>query len=427
MSPSTPAPATPRRIAIVGSGIAGLTCAHVLSPEHEVVLFEADDRLGGHSNTVDVVDPEVGPLAIDTGFIVHNERNYPGLIRLFDELDVATSPTTMSFGVVDRARRLEYRATSPRTIFANRRNLADPAIWRMLGDIPRFWRHARAVLAHPPTDGASPTLGEFVEGHRYSPAFVTMHLEPMLSAIWSSDPALVAGMPVATLFRFLDNHGLLGIGNRPQWRYVVGGSRTYVEALVDRADAKFHTAQPVDAVTRTADDVTIETADLRESFDAVILACHADQALRMLAAPTPDELAVLGAIRFQPNAATLHTDVSVLADSPRARAAWNVDLTASEGAPTVTYDLTELQHLGGSRRYLLSLNMDDRIDDTQVLARFDYAHPLLDVPAVEAQRLLADVNGADRVYFCGAWTGYGFHEDGLRSALDVCERLGVRW
>jgi predicted NAD/FAD-binding protein len=415
-----------RRVAVVGSGIAGLTCAHVLGPHREVVLYEADDRLGGHANTVVVEDPDGTEVAVDTGFIVHNRRNYPNLVRLLDELDVPTQPTEMSFGVTDRRAGLTYRATNPSTLFADRRNLARPAVWRMLADVVRFWRSARHLL-EAPDDHSALTLGAFVDAEGYSEAFLEWHLRPMVSAIWSADPHGLERAGALTTLRFLDNHGVLGLGDRPQWRTIVGGSRVYVDAVARRFDGKVRLGCPVRAVVRKPSGVDAVTDDGREAFDDVILACHSDQALRLLADPTPDERRILGAIAYQPNHAVLHTDVSLLSPNQRAWAAWNYEVVPDAASVAVTYDLTTLQRLAGSQRYLVSLNQATRIDPSRVLGTFDYAHPVLDLDATQAQRRLDRISGVDRVHFCGAWAHNGFHEDGMVSALEVCARLGVQW
>ena len=339
------------RIAIVGSGIAGLTCAHVLGPHHDVVLYEAAPRLGGHANTVDVEDPGTGRIQIDTGFIVHNDRNYPNLVRLLDELGVPTIDTEMSFGVVDRdpgspTFGLAYRATNPNTIFADRRNLLRPAMWRMLRDIPRFHRVARAFLA----DGDDETtLGELLAAHRFSHELVELHLLPMGAAVWSADPTRFAEFPARTLFRFLANHGLLGIGDRPQWRTIRGGSRVYVDAIAARFAGEIRLAAPVTSVRRTGAGVEVTANGVVDRFDRLILATHSDQALAVLADPTPVEQKVLGAVAYQPNRATLHTDTSLLPPQRRAWSAWNYERRGPEQrAATLTYDMTTLQHLPGS-------------------------------------------------------------------------------
>lgn len=424
-----------QRIAVVGSGIAGLTCAHVLGPHHDVVLFEADPRLGGHSNTVDVVDPEAGTVAVDTGFIVHNDRNYPNLVRLFAELGVRTIDTEMSFAVTDRDPAsptcgLTYRATSPNTLFADRRNLARPAMWRMLRDVARFYRDANAFLAAP-NDRIS--LDDFLIANGYGREFLDLHLIPMGAAVWSADPATFGEFPALSLLTFLSNHGLLGVRDRPQWRSIPGGSRVYVRAIADRFAGEIRTSSPVLRVERRHHDdegVVVVTRSGRESFDRVVLAVHSDQALRMLADPSPSELGILGSVRYQRNRATLHTDTGLLSPRRRAWAAWNYDCRPggpTGGAATVTYDMTALQHLSGRDRYLVSLNSDEHIDPDRVIRTFDYAHPVFDRAAVDAQSRFDEIDGTGGVHYCGAWWGHGFHEDGIRSGLRVCARLGIGW
>ncbi len=420
-----------QRIAVVGSGIAGLTCAHELGADHDVVLFEAAPRLGGHANTVDVHDRTAGGLAIDTGFIVHNDRNYPHLLDLFEELDVPTVDTEMSFAVTDRdpdspTCGFTYRATSPNTLFADRRNLGRPAMWRMLRDIVRFYRQATTFL----DDGDDvTTLDEFIARHGYGREFTELHLIPMGAAVWSTDPNAFGAFPARNLFTFLHHHGLLGVGDRPQWRTIVGGSRVYVDAIAARFPGTIRVATPVQRLERPgAPGVgpTVVTADGRETFDRVIVATHSDQALRLLADPSEVQREVLGAIRFQPNRAVLHTDTSLLSPRRRAWAAWNYDRrSADQDAATLTYDMTALQHLPGSERYLVSLNSTDRIDPARVIDTFDYAHPVFDGPAIRAQQRFDEIDGADGFHFCGAWWGYGFHEDGIASGRRVCERIAT--
>jgi predicted NAD/FAD-binding protein/DUF1365 family protein len=419
-------------IAVVGSGIAGLTCAHVLGPHHDVVLYEASPRLGGHADTVDVDDPEAGRLAVDTGFIVHNDRNYPNLVALFEELGIATVDTEMSFGVTDRdpsspTHGFTYRATNPNTIFADRRNLVRPATWRMLRDIARFYREARAFL----DDGDDRTsLAEFLDQHEFSRELVELHLLPMGASVWSADPSRFADFPARALFRFLDNHGLLSVGNRPQWRTIPGGSRVYVEAIAARFPGEIRTSSPVTAVRRLPGRRGVEVTSLghRERYDRVILATHSDQALRMIVEPTPVEQKVLGAIAYQPNRATLHTDTALLPPQRRAWSAWNYERRSrDQHSATLTYDMTTLQHLPGAQRHLVSLNSDDHIDPAAVLRSVEYAHPVFDGDAIDAQRRFEEIDGVDRIHYCGAWWGYGFHEDGMVSGLRVCHRIGVDW
>ncbi len=436
------------RIAVVGSGISGLTCAHVLGPHHDVVLFEADDRLGGHSNTVEVEDPTAGPIGIDTGFIVHNDRNYPNLVRLFDELGLETVDSEMSFAVTDRATGLCYRATSPNTLFADRRRLLDRSMWRMLADITRFYRNGRRLLAAVESDGGTnaetPTIGQFLADGGYSQVFIDHHLIPMGASVWSAEPEQFNLFPATTLLRFLDNHGLLSVGDRPMWRTLRGGSRTYVKAVADRFDGEIRLSQPVTAIRRLTDGgavdggavdggavngsaVEVTTDDGVEQFDHVILAAHSDQSLAALSDPTEAEKRYLSAVRYQPNRATLHFDDTVMPPKRLAWAAWNYDQDPANTSAALTYDLTLLMRLDGSRRYFVSLNSDDRINQAKVLASFDYAHPVFDHPAIEAQSALAAANGTQNTWFCGAWMGYGFHEDGMASGLAVCRSLGVDW
>lgn len=418
------------RIAVVGSGIAGLTCAHVLGPHHDVVLYEAAPRLGGHANTVDVDDPVAGRIAVDTGFIVHNDRNYPNLVALFDELGVETVDTEMSFGVTDRDPQsptygFTYRATNPNTLFADRRNLVRPAMWRMLRDITRFYRDASAFLE----DGDDDTsLADFLDAGGFSRELVALHLLPMGASVWSADPSRFAEFPARSLFRFLEHHGLLGVGDRPQWRTIPGGSRVYVDALAARFPGEIRTSSPVTSVRRTDEAVEVTAGGAVDRFDRVILATHSDQALAMLADPTPVEQKVLAAVAYQPNRATLHTDTSLLSPYRRAWSAWNYERrSADQATATLTYDLTTLQHLPGAERYLVSLNSDDHIDPARVITSIEYAHPVFDGDAIDAQRRFDEIDGVDRVHYCGAWWGYGFHEDGMVSALRVCHRIGVDW
>ncbi len=433
------------KIAIIGSGIAGLSCAHVLGPHHDVTLFEAADRLGGHSNTVPVTDPQAGELHVDTGFIVHNDRNYPNLVRLFNELEIPVQDTEMSFGVHDRGTNFSYRATSLATLFADKSNLFKPTMWRMLIDIARFYRAGNRLVAAAARDttGSSATeqnaeeidleqtIGEFLADGRYSTAFRDLHLIPMGASVWSADPATFDAFPAVSLLRFLKNHGLLGVGNRPQWRTIVGGSRVYVNAIAARFSGDIRLSAAVTSLARTDDGVVASSAGGAEFFDRVVLACHSDQALELLSDPTADEKDVLGSIRYQPNRATLHTDTSVLSPIQATWSAWNYDRPQIDAEPTgfstLTYDMTDLQRLPGERRYLVSLNSDHRIDPSTVLAQFDYDHPVFDGPAIAAQQRFDEIDGHRHTHFCGAYWGYGFHEDGITAALRVCKKLGVDW
>ncbi len=420
----------PVRIAVVGSGIAGLACAHILGPHHEVVLYEAQDRLGGHSNTVVVDDPELGPTGIDTGFIVHNDRNYPNLIRLFAELDIDVVDSEMSFAVHDPEADVYYRATNLNTLFAQRRRLVDPAMWRMLADIARFHRSGRRLLAlvdDGETGWNDLTIGEMLDRDRYHPEFIDRHLIPMGAAVWSTPPGRFRDFPAVNLLRFLDNHGLLSVGNRPQWRTVAGGSRTYVAAIERRFDGSIRRGCPVRAVAPADGGVTVVTDGGDEMFDQVILACHSDQSLPLVASSAPQLAGELAAVTYQPNRATLHTDVGILPPHSRSWAAWNYRIEPDSAASTVTYDLTRLMRLATDVRYLVTLNNPDRIDADRIIRQIEYSHPVFDHAATAAQTRIRAGNGSAGIWLCGAWMGYGFHEDGMRSAVDVCRGLGVEW
>jgi predicted NAD/FAD-binding protein len=414
------------RIAIIGSGISGLTCAHLLHPRHEVMVFEVDGRPGGHTNTVEVeVDGQ--HHAVDTGFIVHNDRTYPGFVGLLDDLGVATRASEMSFSVSDEASGIEWCGTSLATLLAQPRNIGNGAFQRMVLDVVRFNRAAGRIAA----DGADPdlTLGEFLAQRRWSRPFIDWYLTPMGSAIWSADPASFVQMPMLTFARFFDNHGLLRVGDRPQWRTVVGGAARYVDAVLRPLGARVQLGIGVAKVVRRREEgiVELRTTDGQlVEFDQVILATHSDQALRLLADPSPMEQQVLGAIRYQPNRAVLHTDERLLPRSPRARASWNYHRAAVEQAlATVTYDMNRLQGITSRQPILVTLNREDDIDPAAVLRSFDYAHPVLDAGAVRAQARRDEICGHHGTWFAGAYWGSGFHEDGVQSALHVCRGLGV--
>lgn len=415
------------KVAVVGSGISGLVCAHLLHPAHDVVLFEQEDRPGGHTNTVEVAVDGVRHR-VDTGFIVYNERTYPGFTALLAHLGVATRDSDMSFSVADERTGLEWRGSSLSTVYAQRRNLLRPSHHRMLADIARFNRACRRLLADPGADSGL-TLGDFLAGGGWSRLLVESYLVPMGSAIWSADPRAFSAIPALTFARFFDNHGLLRLRDQPQWRTVTGGARSYVDALLAPLPGRVRYGAAVEKVVRQPGWGTVElrTADGGPAeFDHVILATHSDQALALLADATEADREVLGAIRYQANRATLHTDARLLPRTPGARASWNYHVPAAPvNLPTVTYDLNRLQGIDSARPLLLTLNRDADIDPDAVLARFDYSHPLLDRGAVQAQRRHAEISGRDGVSYAGAYWGYGFHEDGLQSALRVCRALGV--
>jgi len=416
------------RIAVIGTGISGLVCTHLLGADHEVTVFEAEDRPGGHTHTV-VVPVDGRQVAVDTGFLVYNERTYPGLVRLFDELGVATEPSDMSFSVSDEPEGLEYRGTSLATVFAQRRNVLRPAFLRMLIDVARFHRAGRKLLAHP--RGTDYTLDDLLADGSWSQGFVDWYLVPLGSSIWSADPTTFTRMPAVTLFRFFQRHGMLSFGDKPAWRTVTGGAVHYVGAILEpvRAAGRLRLSSPVEHLLRGDDGVELRVAGGdTERFDHVVVAAHSDQALRMLADPSRAEKDVLGAIRYQANRVTLHTDASLMPTNRRAWAAWNYHRTpAVTDRVSMTYHLNQLQGLGCTTPVLVTLNRDEAIDPATVLRRFDYAHPVMDAEAVAAQERHGEISGVDGISYCGAYWRSGFHEDGLQSALTVCRSLGVGW
>ncbi|MGH8214383.1 MAG: NAD(P)/FAD-dependent oxidoreductase [Rhodanobacteraceae bacterium] len=413
------------RIAVIGSGIAGLASAWLLSRRHEVTLFEANNYFGGHTHTHDIV-LHGGHYAVDTGFIVHNPRHYPLLTRLFDELHVASQPTTMSFSVHDEASRLEYNTASLDTLFCQRRNLLSRRFWGMLRDLRRFYREAPALLA---ADEAGPTLGKYLSEHRYGAAFRDLHLVPMASALWSSPSQRILDFPARYLVRFMANHQMLQMVGRPEWRVVRGGSARYVEAMRARWRVRERLNCPIRAVRRDAEGVELRADDgSRSRFDQVVLACHSDEALAMLADADSREHAILGAITYQANEAVLHTDATLLPRRHKAWAAWNAFVPRDPGvACTVSYCMNLLQGLDAPEPLVVTLNRGDVIDPGKVLRRMRYRHPQYSHAAVAAQGRKHEIQGRCRTWFAGAYWGWGFHEDGMRSAVDVAQALGVDW
>lgn len=412
-------------IAIIGAGISGLTAALRLSARHAVTLFEANAYAGGHTNTVDVqLDGE--RHAIDTGFIVCNDWTYPNFLALLDELQVATRPTSMSFSVHCETTGLEYNGTSLNGLFAQRRNLVRPAFWRMLREIVRFNRIApREVLDENRAEFSGMTVGQYVALRRFSPEFVRQYLLPMGSAIWSCPTGVFEQFPIRFLVEFYQNHGLLSVNHRPTWRVVEGGSRSYVTALLRRFSGQLHLNAPIGSVRRLADGVEVTPRGAApRRFDHVVFACHSDQALRMLADPSPVELDLLGAFPYERNTAVLHTDTSLLPRRRRAWASWNYRLGAdSESRATVTYCMNILQHLQSRHTFNVTLNSDDRIDPAKVLGRFVYEHPIFTTRRAAVQARHAELIDANRTSYCGAYWRNGFHEDGVVSALAVCRKL----
>ncbi|GAA1958030.1 hypothetical protein GCM10009798_16990 [Nocardioides panacihumi] len=412
------------RVAVIGSGVSGLVAAYACATRAHVTLYEADERLGGHADTHDVVEGD-RKLAIDTGFIVHNGRTYPTLTRVFDELGIATQASEMSMSIVDDLSGIGWAgARGWRGLLPDARHLRDVEHLRMLLDIPRFHRRARRLLR---ATGSDLTLGEFLREGRFSAHFVRHFAEPLVAAVWSCDPQVARDYPARYLFQFLDHHGMLAVSGSPTWRTVTGGSREYVTRIAERLDEVRLGARVVE-VTEHADRVSVRDGrgDPRH-YDKVVIATHPHQALAMLAAPTPEQREVLGAITYSANTALLHTDTSLLPADDRVRASWNFRRTTQEAAPvTVTYDLTRLQRLDTDVHYLVTLGGEDLVDPSTVIARRDYEHPLYTPTSVAAQSRLGEIETA-RIAFAGAYHGWGFHEDGARAGVAAAGRLGFSW
>ena len=410
------------RIAVVGSGIAGLVAARELDRAgYEVTIVEAAESLGGHSNTVEV-ETEDGAMLVDTGFIVFNDRNYPGFERLLDELDVATQPAPMSFSVSDQRGDFEWSMT-PRGLFAKHSHLFDPRFHRMLADLVRFFREARGLVG---ANGSAGSLRSFLEERAYSRYFVERLIVPQAAAVWSADPDQMWSFPASFLAEFLDNHGALQLTGRPRWRSIRGGSRRYVEALQAAFGGRVRLGSPVREVRRRPGFVELAWRDGWEAFDQVVLAVHSDQALALLAEPTRAEREVLGTIPYQRNEVVLHTDRSLLPRRRRAWASWNFHLMDEPaGRATVTYDMNRLQGLRTDRRFLVTLNRSEAVDPATVIRKMTYSHPVYTPAATVAQRRWAEISGVDGVHYCGAYWGWGFHEDGLASALRVSKSIAA--
>ena len=417
--------------AVIGSGVAGLTAAHLLRHRYDVHLFEADDRLGGHAHTHDVELTNGRVVGLDSGFLVHNDRTYPTLLRLFAELGVATQDSDMSMSVQCRGCGLEYAGANGLSgLFAQRRSVVRPRYLAMLAQVPIFHRRARAVLAG---EDDTLTLGEFLRRGRFTDYFAHHFVLPLVAAVWSCGFDGARGYPARYLFSFLDNHGALSVTGSPQWRTVVGGSRTYVERAAKDLTAVL-TATPIRSVTRHADGVEIrDDADSIRPFDRVVLAGHPDQSLALLSAPTRDETRLLGAFEYLASNAVLHADESVLPTAPHARASWNYRMNHCRDEPTrvrISYDIGRLQRVDDDRDYVVTLN-DDALDvgtadPAHILARMTYAHPRYTRASVAAQRELHLLN-TGRLAFAGAWQGWGFHEDGCVSGVRAAESLGGGW
>lgn len=415
-----------KTIAVVGSGIAGLGSAWLLSRAHRVHLFEADTRLGGHTCTIDVDTPD-GRLALDTGFLVHNRRTYPNLVRLFEEAGIATDESDMSFSVSCGRTGFEYSSRGIRGFFAQPRNAVRPAHLRLLADIVRFNREAPLVLDTPGASGE--TLDEYLAPRGYSAPFVSRYLVPMASAIWSASVDSIRRFPVRTLVRFFQNHGMLSVGAHPTWRVVRGGSRTYIAPLIAPLEDRVHVGARVTRVSRDDTGVTIAIEgrpDVR--VDEVVFACHGDQVLPLLADPSPLEVEVFRHFTTTTNEAWLHTDASLLPRRAAARASWNYRLYDDEqAAPSVTYHLNRLQNLTTAADYCVTLNPRQPVRDDAIVRKLTFRHPRFTSGAIAAQTRWREISGHRKTHYAGAYWRYGFHEDGLMSAIRVASDLGVAW
>jgi predicted NAD/FAD-binding protein len=410
------------KIAVVGTGIAGLTAARLLDETHDVTVYEANHRIGGHTNTIRVDDPR-GERWVDTGFIVHNDRNYPHFTQLLGELGVETDESEMGMSIASGDGGFEF-ANTRRGLFAQRSNLLRPNFWRLIRDQLRFNREVRPLAGR----ADAPTVGEFLRDSGYSRWFCERAVVPEIAAVWSADPEAIWEFPLGFLAEFLENHGQLELRGRPQWKTITGGSRVYVERLVEQFGGRVFAGAPVRSIERTPDAIKVIASGVgAEAYDQVVLATHSDQALAMLAAPSAAERDVLGALRYQANEAVLHTDASLMPKRRRAWASWNFHLDEPGGEPSqqtaVTYWMNNLQALDAERDYFVSLNRSDRIGEDHVIETISYDHPVITHASVAAQARWSEISGADRIHYCGAYWRWGFHEDGCWSAIRACEPL----
>ena len=421
------------KLAIVGSGISGLAVAHTLKDHADITVFESGDYFGGHTHTVDItlLTPQgLITHGVDTGFLVFNERTYPNLINLFAELQVETAPSNMSFSVkvpgAVNGKTLEWSGTDLNSVFAQRSNLVNPRFWRMLADVMRFNALCTRIAKAQREQDLQQPLVDFLPTHKFSDAFRDWYFLPMLGCIWSCPTDQMLQFPVATMIRFCHNHGLIQVTNRPQWFSVVGGARHYVEKILAGLHDK-RLSTPVRLIERDAQGVRIITDGHAERFDEVVIATHTDQALGLLREPSGEERKVLGDIRYQDNRAVLHTDASVLPANPKAWAAWNYERAASTERESsrvcLHYLLNLLQRIPFAQPVVVSLNPLQSIDPATILGEYDYAHPVFDLKAIDAQKRVPLLQGQHHTWYAGAWTGYGFHEDGLKSGLQVGRAL----
>jgi uncharacterized protein len=415
-----------KKIAIIGSGISGLTCAHLLHQKHHISVFEANNYIGGHTATKDVkVNGET--YAIDTGFIVFNDWTYPNFIKLMDKIGVKSQATEMSFSVKNLAQNLEYNGNTLNSLFAQRRNILRPKFWRIVRDILRFNKLCKSDSIKT-TDFGELTLFEFIQQHKLSDDFAFNYILPMCAAIWSTSLEDIKAFPFQFFLKFFNNHGLLNITDRPQWYSIIGGSRSYIAPLTKGYEGQIHLNSPVQSVRASESGFVVTVNQAEQHFDEVIFACHSDQALALLAQPSALQQEILGSIRYATNDVVLHTDTSVLPKRKLAWASWNYSLTGASGeisAPAVlSYNMNILQRLESSTTFCVTLNNTSGIDESKILGRYVYSHPQFDQKAISAQARHKAISGQHGLHFCGAYWYNGFHEDGVRSALDVCADFG---
>jgi predicted NAD/FAD-binding protein len=411
-----------KRIAVIGSGISGLVSAYLLSKKYDVTVFEANDYIGGHTNTVDL-EIDDHQYAIDTGFIVFNKETYPNFSKLIDKLGVAIQRSEMSFSFRSDAMAIEYNSRNLNTLFSDRSNLFKPAFYKMIKDITRFNRDAKSYIAQNMQEF---TVEDFIQQNKYDALFAKAYLVPMAAAIWSAKPAEIYAAPARFIFNFFANQGLLNLSSRPQWYVVAGGSRNYIEPLIQHYRSQVFLNAKVDQIRHHNNQVILTVQNEDVTFDAVVIATHSDQALRMLAKPTPAEDALLSSIQYQKNEVILHSDNSVLPKKRLARASWNYLDSANEKAG-LTYYMNRLQNIESPIDFCVSVNQSEIIQPEKIFERFSHSYPCFTQAALRSQQQHADINGKNNIYYCGAYWGNGFHEDGVKSALDACEPLGIVW
>lgn len=413
------------KIAVIGSGISGLTSAYLLSQKHQVTIYEADDRLGGHTATKEVVYDDK-TYHIDTGFIVFNDWTYPNFKKLLHKLDVPYQPTAMGFSVTNELSGLEYSGAGLDGLFVQRKNLFSVRHWRMITDILRFNKESIQDLAAGHLREGM-LLGDYLRERSYSPGFIDDYLVPMGAAIWSASTKAMLAFPLEFFVRFFKNHGLLSVKNRPQWHVIKGGSKQYIEPLMASFESQVKLNTPVKSIKRDSTHVQIVThSGEKSAYDQVVIAAHSDQALSLLDQASPEESRVLGAIKYQPNEVVLHTDEKHLPERRKAWSSWNYRIRQADQPESVlTYNMNILQGITAPVQFCVTLNDTARINPDKILGRYDYAHPVFSLEAIEAQKQWASINGVNRTWFCGAYWGNGFHEDGVNSALAVAEKFGV--